>query len=251
MAYNIRPLSFGEILDSAFSVFRDNFVLLAGIALIVGVPVETITSAAAKAHSSVLFVIGSLLAPIFEPVMLVAFTVAVASIYLDRPVTIGDAYRSVGKVFAPFFGTLLLTDLLLMLGLLALIVPGIYFGVCWSLVFPVMIVEHRFGMMALRRSRQLVTGVWWRTVGIFLVAALIARIPALVLSMIWSFIPILGIVLTAATSSIAQTYSLVVIVIYYFDRRCRIEDFDLRLLAEQIRADGTADAVTAQPSPAN
>ncbi len=252
MAYNIRPLSFGEILDSAFGVFRDNFALLAGIALVVGVPVETLTSVAAKAHSGALFIIGSVLALIFEPVMLVAFTIAVASIYLDRPVTIGDAYRSVGKVFTPFFGTLLLADLLIMLGVLALVVPGIYFGICWSLAFPVMIVEHRFGMTALRRSRQLVTGVWWRTVGIFLVAALIARIPALVLSMVWSFIPILGTVLTAATSSIAETYSLVVIVIYYFDRRCRIEDFDLRLLAEQIRAQGAVDiAATAQPAPAN
>jgi len=251
MAYNIRPLSFGEILDSAFIVFRDHFVLLAGIALVVGVPIELIATAGAKSHSGGLLILGSLLALIFEPVMIVAFTIAVAAIYLDRPMTIGDAYRSVGKVFAPFFGTLLLADLLLMLAFLALVVPGVYFGICWSLVFPVMIVEHRFGMTALRRSRQLVSGGWWRTLGVFVVAALIARIPALVLSTIWSFIPILGTVLTAATSSIAETYSLVVMVIYYFDRRSRIEDFDLRLLADQIRAEGTGGIATVQPSAAN
>jgi hypothetical protein len=31
-----------------------------------------------------------------------------------------------------------------------------------------------------------------------------------------------------------------VLVIYYFDRRCRTEDFDLRFLAEQIRSDTAA-----------
>ena len=251
MTYNIRPLSFGEVLDSAFTVFRDNFVLLAGIALIIGVPVETLVSAAQKAHLGGLVLLGMLLALVLEPVMLVAFTVAVANIYLDRPITIGDAYRSVGRIFGPFFGTVLLADLLLMLAVLALIVPAIYFGVCWCLIFPVMIVEHRFGMSAMRRSRLLVSGVWWRTLGIIVVAALIARVPAMVLSMVWSFIPILGVVLTAATLSIAQTYSLIVFVIYYFDRRCRIEDFDLRLLADQIRADLTSAAPPPQPAPAN
>lgn len=251
MGYNIRPLSFGEVLDEAFGVFRNNFIVLAGIALVVGVPVETITSVAGKIHSIGWLIIGSLLALIFEPVMMVAFTIAVANIYLDRPATIGDSYRAVGKVFAAFFGTLLLADVLLALGVLALIVPAVYFGVCWSLVFPVMIVEHCFGMNALRRSRQLVSGVWWRTVGILLVAALIARIPPLVLSMAWSFIPLLGTVLTAATSSIAQTYSLAVIVIYYFDRRCRIENFDVRLLAAQVGAGTAATAATAPPAPAN
>jgi hypothetical protein len=208
--------------------------------------------AGVKGHHLGLGIFGLLIAMIFEPMMLIAFTTAVASIYLDRPVTIGDAYRSVGKVFTPIFGTILLFDILLLLALGALVVPGIYFMICWSLVFPVMIVEHRFGMTALRRSRQLVNGVWWQTLGIFLVAALISRIPALVLKMIWSSIPVLGALLSAATSSIADAYGLVVVVIYYFDRRCRIKDFDLRLLAEQIRAEGTTGvSASTQPSPAN
>jgi hypothetical protein len=251
MTYNIRPLSFVEILDSAFSIFRDNFVLLAGISAVVLLPVELIMAAGFGGHPG-LSIVGVLLTLIFEPVMAVAFTTAVASVYLDRPVTIADAYRSVGKVFTPVIGTLLLMDILLFLGALALIVPAIYFAICWSLVFPVMIVEHRFGMTGLRRSRQLVSGVWWKTLGVLLVALLIARVPALVLNMIWSFIPVLGSLLTATTTSIAAAYSLVVVVTYYFDRRCRIEDFDLRLLAEQIRAEGATEASpTPQPSAAD
>ena len=38
MTYDIRPLSFGEILDRAFRVYLDNFALLFGIAAIIWVP---------------------------------------------------------------------------------------------------------------------------------------------------------------------------------------------------------------------
>jgi hypothetical protein len=37
-------------------------------------------------------------------------------------------------------------------------------------------------------------------------------------------------------------------VVYYFDRRCRLEDFDLRLLAEQIRAEGVPGGAAAAPA---
>ncbi len=237
--YNIRPRSFGEILDTAFQVLRDNFVLLAGISAVVGIPAGMMMAVKPADHLAIP-IIGILVTLIFTPVMVVAFTIAVASVYLDRPVTIGEAYRAVGSVFKQVIGTALLADLLMLLGFIALVVPGIYLVICWSLIYPVMIVEHRFGMVALRRSRQLVSGAWWKTLGIVLVAAVIADIPAVVLRMLWSSIPVLGPILTATTSSITGAYSLVVLVIYYFDRRCRSEDFDLRLLAEQIRTEGAS-----------
>jgi hypothetical protein len=174
----------------------------------------------------------------------VALTAAVANVYLGRPITVGDAYRSIRIILTPIVGTYLLLYLLVILGLIALVIPGIYLMNCWSLTGPVMIVEHRFGMTALRRSRQLVTGVWWRTFGIFIVAGLITGVPTGVLLLFWSFIPVFGPILTAGTKAIASSYSLVVLVIYYFDRRCRTEDFDLRFLAEQIRSETAAASPT-------
>jgi hypothetical protein len=51
-------------------------------------------------------------------------------------------------------------------------------------------------------------------------------------------------------TSVGLAYSAVVLTVYYFDRRCRIEDFDLRLLAEQIRAEGVqgSPAMTGAPA---
>ena len=238
LAYNIRPLSFAEILDRAFRVFRDHFSVLVGISAVLWLPYGAILAVDNTSH--VVFGIAELAFLLLLPVMSVALTAAVASVYLDSPITVGDAYRSIRVILTPIVGTYLLLYVLVILGFLALVIPGIYLLNCWSLAGPVMIVEHRFGMTALRRSRQLVTGVWWRTFGIFVVAFLIAEVPAGVLQVFWSFIPVFGPILAAGTSAIATSYSLVVLVIYYFDRRCRTEDFDLRFLAEQIRSDTAA-----------
>src|SRR5713101_3614079 len=257
LAYNIRPLTFAEILDRAFRVFRDHFSVLVGISAVLWLPYGAIL--AVGNTSRVVSGIGGLAFWLLFPVMSVALTAAVANVYLDRPITVADAYRSIRVNLTPIVGTYLLLDLLVilalvpmvmlgfiglvipvMLGSIALVIPTIYLTICWSLVAPVMIVEHRFGMTALRRSRQLVTGVWWKAFGIFIVAGLIANVPAGVLHLFWSFIPVFGQILTAGTRATASSYSLVVLVIYYFDRRCRTEDFDLRFLAEQIRSDAAA-----------
>jgi len=238
LAYNIRPLSFAEILDRAFRVFRDHFSALVGISAVLWLPNGAILAVGNTSH--IVSGIAELAFWLLFPVMYVALTAAVANVYLDRPITVGDAYRSIRVILTPIVGTYLLLYLLVILGFFALVIPGIYLWNCWSLTAPVMIVEHRFGMTALRRSRQLVTGVWWKAFGIFIVAGLIANVPAGVLHLFWSYIPVFGPILTAGTSAIASSYSLVVLVIYYFDRRCRTEDFDLRFLAEQIRSDAAA-----------
>ena len=272
LAYNIRPLSFAEILDRAFRVFRDHFSVLVGISAVLWLPYGAIL--AVGNPSRVVSGITQLAFFLLLPLTSVALTAAVANVYLDRPITVGDAYRSIRAILTPIVGTYLLLYLLVALWFIALAIPGIFLvyyyyssvylavalgfmGVipaiyllnCWSLTAPVMIVEHSFGMTALRRSRQLVTDVWWRTFGIFFVAFLIVQVPAGVLQMFWSHIPVFGPILTAGTSAIASSYSLVVLVIYYFDRRCRTEDFDLRFLAEQIRLDAaTASPAIGEPS---
>jgi hypothetical protein len=197
------------------------------------------------------------------PLFQAAITTAIAEIYLDRPVTIERAYRSAWSILLPFVGTyLLLYSMFLVGGIVFGVIVGIgrlagvafpaliffgvvvgvpvmfYWNIRWSLVGPVMIVEGRFGLSALRRSRDLVEGVWWRTFGIFIVAGLISQVPVGALGLIWSSIPVLGVLLNGLGSAIASAYGVIAIVVYYFDRRCRIEDFDLLLLAEQIRSQG-------------
>jgi hypothetical protein len=263
MAYQIRPLSFGEILDRALRVVLDNALLLIPIAAIVYVPETLLLSIGPRFGLVVL-----LLMLFVFPVVQAAMAIAVAEIYLDRPISIGRAYFSAWDIYLPFLGTyfflyLILLAVMIPVGVLvgiagaakdasgaasALIVLLIgfplvfYFAMRWSLIGPIMVVENKFSRSALVRSGELVSGVWWRTLGILLAAGLIVRVPVLVLTMIWHSIPILGSILTGLAASVGWAYSHTVIVVYYFDRRCRVEDFDLLRLAEQIRSEAQAGA---------
>jgi hypothetical protein len=260
MAYNIRPLSFAEVLDRSFRILVDNAVVLIGISVIPLIPekmLESFGRCGPIAAMILLMIVG--------PLLHAALTTAITEIYLDKPVTIESAYRSGWSILFPFFGTYLLLFGTFLLGIIVIavvagvstlagvtnIVPllfalgflvglplWIYVVTRWSLIGPVMIVERRFGLLALRRSRDLVEGVWWRTFGIIIVASLIAQVPAGTLNLLWSSIPVIGVLLTGLVYAAGTSYSAIVIAVYYFDRRCRIEDFDLRRLAEQIRSQG-------------
>ncbi len=268
MVYDIRPLSFGEILDRSFRVYVDNFLLLFSISAVVLIPAAILLATGRVIGNSAASVLELLWLLVAAPAMHAALIIGVAEAYLDRPVSLAEAYRAAKPIFVPFIGTYLILILivsvpailfggllalagassrvLLVLVLIAGIAIGLYFLVCWALAGPVMIVERRFGMAALRRSRQLVVGSWWLTIGILITAGLIANVPSIALNLVWGFIPVLGVVLGAATQAAASAYSMIALMIYYFDRRCRVEDFDLRLLAEQIRSQ-SASAMTPVP----
>ena len=260
MAYQIRPLSFAEILDRALRVLVDHAVVLIGISAIVWVPYQFLTAAGKwMALVAMILLLG------VGPLVQAALTAAVVEIYLDRKATIEGAYRSAKAIFLPYLGTYLLlyipavvlgvpvgilaavgmsgrrsSPAVFLLAVAVMVFVSGYFLIRWILIGSIMIAEGRFGTSALGRSWALTKGVWWRTLGISLAAALIVQVPVGALSLIWHSIPIIGTLLTGLAFSVTACYSALAMVIYYFDRRCRVEDFDLHLLAEQIRAEGAA-----------
>lgn len=265
MAYDIRPLSFGEILDRAFRVYKDRLVLFVTIAACVFFPYQILIGLSSVTYPAIAVIpaIGLL---IVAPLMHGAMIVAVANVYLDKPVTAVSAYEAIRAIIRPFMATYLvifvailvasgigLALLLLLrpwgaLGALALSIVALYFMISWALILPVMSIEQKYAIAAVKRSHALVRGSWWKTLGILVVSGLIAEIPAAALSFIWAHIPVLRTLLIAATESIAAPYTGIAIVVYYVDRRCRLENFDLHLLAEQIRLDTEAQHSGA-PSP--
>ena len=83
------------------------------------------------------------------------------------------------EAFTPLFFAVLLAAVGIAVGLLALIIPGVYLAVRWFFVPQEVVVEGARGPGALARSGQVVRGFWWRTFGLVIVANLAATIPAL------------------------------------------------------------------------
>jgi hypothetical protein len=234
VAYEIRPLSFTEIVDVPFSLLWDRFRLLVGISFLGWCPFGVLFAVTGQ-NSLVRGLLGLLLVFVVVPVTHAALVVAVARIYLESSITVRAAYRAVLRFLVGIIGTFFLLYLLSLFAFLLLVLPGIYFSICWALVAPVIILENRFGFKALSRSRALIRGSWWYTFGLMLLVGLITAIPrAAALQNLWAEIGPAGPILELSIQAIAQTFLVVAIVIYYFDRRCRIEVFDRNVLRLEV-----------------
>jgi hypothetical protein len=78
----------------------------------------------------------------------------------------------------------LIVGVLVSLGLVALIVPGIILGIMFSLALPALLIGNTGVLESLGRSRQLVSHRWLKTFAIFLVFFVIIAIASIIVSVI-------------------------------------------------------------------
>ena len=94
-----------------------------------------------------------------------------------RPVKLREAFVLLRKRWRPFLRTMIRVTLLIFLGIILLIVPGMVLWMRYSLYAPVVLVEGLQGKAAMRRARELASRSWKTVV---IVAILQFLIPAIV-----------------------------------------------------------------------
>jgi hypothetical protein len=98
----------------------------------------------------------------------------------ERP-SAGQVFVAGFEAFTPLFLAVVLAAAGIALGFLALIIPGVYLAVRWYFVPQCVVIEGARGPQALSRSGLLVTGFWWRTCGLVLLASVAIAIPRFIL----------------------------------------------------------------------
>ena len=113
------------------------------------------------------------------------------------------------------------------IGLVLLVVPGVYLAVRWYFVPQAVMVDGARGTRALKRSGELVRGHWWRTFGLLVAANLAAVIPGVILvtpfeaiassadRAVWSLVG------TVATETITAPFVALFSTLLYYDLRTR------------------------------
>lgn len=89
---------------------------------------------------------------------------------LGRPLRAGDYVLTVARRAVPLTACSLLVWICVTLGLVALIVPGLWLYALWSLILPAILVES-LGFAALDRSAELTRGYRWPVLGTLFVLA--------------------------------------------------------------------------------
>ena len=244
MTYQIKAMSFAEMLDTAFRILRDHFATLVGLSAAIHVPLAFMNSGLQSAgpfawgRMALAFLISLLGAPIVAT----ALTHAIGEIYLGRPTSIGGSLRAAMAIIIPLSGTMLLVYLGTVGGFLLLIIPGIYLSLAWMLTWPVTVLESRFGTAAIARSRDLMRGNMMRALGIVVIGWIIVGVLSGTLGVLLHFLPVLGPLASGLAQGVGVAYSSVVLVLLYFDIRCRKEAFDLEHLARLVETTGPAAA---------
>lgn len=275
----LRPLGMADILDAALRLYRQNFGPFLGITAIVFVPVGILQTVGAflmgrsmgpNGDSSEVqmgalivfgvFMLGALLVYLLAmPVCQGALSIAVARRYLGQPVTVADAYQMISDRWATLLAGVMIVGLMTAMGMLLCLIPGIFLGTLFMFVTPVIAVERATLMEALRRSRDLVTGHWWRCFGTYLLLSMLIQLVAGAVVYPVTFLsafllmernPALAQALNQglgmAASTLVQPVQIIGLVLLYYDLRVRKEGFDLELLAQNLGAKAPV-TTTAQP----
>jgi hypothetical protein len=263
----LRPLAVGEMLDAGFRLFSARFWTLIACVLVPVVPLTIIATGlqasvdpnafdldATSDVDSGTALAGTLVAALIQfaaaALAIAACFKAISAAYLGERAGAAESLRyGLGRTL-PLCVAYIVVIVIVVVGLILLIIPGIWLAVKLSMVFPVVVFERRNPFAAIGRSWSLTSGHFWRTLGTLLVVFLITFIAQLV------FGGVVGGVLGASDASelttavvltlvnlitLALTYPLwaAVTTVLYYDLRVRNEGFDLQLLAQGVGADAS------------
>jgi hypothetical protein len=132
---HLRPLSFGEILDGAFSLYRRHFVTLVAAALVPLIPTMLLTGLLARSAFSAgaeeapaafgaAMIPIALLGFVAGIVMWAALTRMAGEAWTGGEVSLGDGYRRGMRAFLPLLGSMILVYLILVVSMFGIVVVG-------------------------------------------------------------------------------------------------------------------------------
>ena len=248
----LRPLSVGEILDVSFQLYRRHFAALAMVALVCsGLPV--LLSLFIEASGGMLQHVWLTLAYYGIFVVLSAIATAatvfiVSESYLGRPLSAAEALSRAAPLLWRVITCSVLTGLLVMVGFLLFVIPGIVLVCGVILAFPALVLEPgTTASGALSRSWALTRGSRWRIFGMLVTLFLLLYIPIVALTALAALVlpdaapgaamtgGIVGLVLAGVLQLFLYPLFYCVLTVSYYDLRVRKEGFDLEVLAQTLQ----------------
>ena len=241
MKYEVRKLELRDVLDQTCQIIRDNQKLLFGIVLVSVVPVQIVIGIlnhvllrTGRVEIAGFVSLGTTFLVVLPVYNLAggALTYAVANLYLSRPTTMGESYRRALRRFVPIVLTSILQYLAIGVGFCLFIIPGIIFGLWFTLSEVVVVLEGTSGVEALKRSKALMKG---NTVNLFALTIILWYFNVQ-LGMSSALVPsvYLQVVLASFLQGLAILVSYASIVIFYVSCRCQHDHFDLQWLASRV-----------------
>jgi uncharacterized protein UPF0259/glycerophosphoryl diester phosphodiesterase family protein len=233
--------SAGDIVSNTFEIYRGNFIALSAIYF---VPVAGfgLLSLHATLTGGTSFIVVAGFLWFFSTVFVQgAMAIAVSDICIGNQPSFVRSYETVSHIIGRYIGTIFVVVSICSMGVLLLLVPGIIAGVLLMFTMPVVILERKGVVAALKRSIQLGKGAYWRNFGVFYLLLFIYLFIVTIISFI------LGIILAliganpnlirysgSVTPAIFGPIGSIPLVLLYYDMRVRKENFDTAALSQEL-----------------
>jgi hypothetical protein len=167
------PIELGAVIRKVFRIYVDQASVLMPAAAVVFVITGVLTEVIVASKSAGL----SLLVLIIDLIAGTLFTGMVVELVADvqdgrRDASATQLLRAVTPVLGELILVGIVTGVLEAIGFVLILIPGLILMTIWSVVAPVVVVEHPGGVRALGRSRALVRGNGWQVFGVIIVLVL-------------------------------------------------------------------------------
>ena len=241
-----RELGLGEMVSKTFGLCRRNFVRYTVLFLVVDVVVglayvwaygafalptlpanatsQDIANWAPGFFTNLICLVG-----VVGVVSLVFGTIAYGSTIKmaseeveDKPVDLGAAVRFAVSKMLWMWALGIVLGIVIGLGFIALVVPGIILAIMFSVSFQALLIENAGVGRSLGRSRELVSHRWLKTFAVFLVFAIIVGIAAGIVSAISAPFGYWSRLVSSVLSAFYQPIIPVATTVYFYSNRARL-----------------------------
>lgn len=256
----LRPRSVTEIVDAVFQIFRAHFgpfVMGAAIAYVPAMVMQllllrsagafepgasaTASTVALSTAFGTLWFVSMIVSMVSFAILTALLTVLTSQAYLGEPVDLSVAVRRALPRVLPAVGAGLAASILMGIGFMLLIVPGIYLALRFFAITPAAVLEGRGPSAALARSGELSKGRKWN---IFLTFLLVLCIYFVIFFSVGLVSALLGgivvqTVINAVLTIVLYPVIAITIVLLYYDARVQSEGLDIELMADALGSPAT------------
>jgi len=213
----MNPLS--GVLDEAWRMYRAHAAHLLTIAFVIYLVAAVIAALLALIGGFFGVLLGSIVEFIAAFLLQAALVKAVQDVRDGRAdLSFGETVSAAVPYIGPVAGASILAGIAITIGLVLIIVPGLFLITIWAVIVPVIVIERSGALASFGRSRELVRGHGWQVFGTLVLVFVILIVVDFVFGLIFAALPLLlrnGLSTVISGTLIAPFIALVVTLIYY------------------------------------
>jgi hypothetical protein len=213
----MNPLS--GVLTEAWQMYKTFARHLLAIAFVIYLAAAVIAALLGLAGGTVGAVLGSLVQIVAAFLLQATLVKAVQDVRDGRAdMSIGDTVRAAVPYLGAVAGASILAGIAITIGLILIIVPGLYLITIWAVIVPVIVLEQSGALASFGRSQRLVRGNGWHVFGTLVLVYIIMLVVGIILGLIFSALPhwfANGLSSIISGTLIAPYLALVVTLVYY------------------------------------